>query len=505
MERITFYYCAATLWALLSPFQYGYHTSALNQIQSTLTCHPPESISVPSSIPSCVPISDALFGVITAFFTLGGLLGSLSANLIMDCLGRRGALLVNAFIIAIGSTIFAISGGATGFIIARLIIGFGAGIGLCALPIYLAETAPPRIRNRVGVLNQLFITFGILGTQSIGLPLAKMSLWHWRLVLIVSAILAIVQCFAVVFISDTPAWLAAKGRDIQAVEVSRKLWGPNYVEPGPSPTPPASSSSTPHWSRNSSRTRDDSARILRDDAEQQGLLSEDEADGGGVPRHDPRETSSTIGPTEPITVLELLKRKELRRPVAIVALSMIAQQGSGINAVIYYSTSILGKALPTDAAIISLLISIMNVLCTVIPVIVIGFYSPRDLLLISTWGSVLSIMALGYGLNANLISLSSVAICIFVGGFAFGLGPVPFMLPAELVPYYASSALASFGLSLNWIANFLIGVAFLPLKDWLAGRSSSGDTDAESGQGNVFFIFSAALVFCGVQIRRLYR
>ena len=160
-----------------------------------------------------------------------------------------------------------------------------------------------------------------------------MSLWHWRFVLVISAVLAIVQCLTVVLISETPAWLTAKGRHTQAVEVSRRLWGRHYSEVDPSSAP-----STPRRSRNSSHIRgkreDGSSRTLTEDEEQQGLLgNEDDGDATNphLPVHHPT-TSSVVGPTESITILELLRRKELRRPVLVVALAMISQQGSGINA-----------------------------------------------------------------------------------------------------------------------------------------------------------------------------
>jgi len=235
------------------------------------------------------------------------------------------------------------------------------------------------------------------------------------------------------------------------------------------------------------------------------LSDEGDEDGAPVQSSVRPVMTSVVGPTEPITILELIKRKELRRPVAIVALAMISQQGSGINAVIYYSTNILGKALPTNAAYISLLISVVNVVMTFAPVILIGRYTPRTLLLASIVGGLTSSTVLGFALNANIIWLSSTAIVFFVSAFALGLGPIPFMLPSELVPYYASSPLASFGLSLNWMSNFLVGIAFLPLKNWLAGWSPSGHEDTERGQGNVFFVFPVILLLTGTQISRLYR
>ena len=60
-----------------------------------------------------------MFGVVTSFFTLGGLLGSSSANLVMNRVGRKGALVLNSIFIAVGSGIFAISSDVPGFLVGR--------------------------------------------------------------------------------------------------------------------------------------------------------------------------------------------------------------------------------------------------------------------------------------------------------------------------------------------------------------------------------------------------
>ena len=60
-----------------------------------------------------------MFGVVTSFFTLGGLLGSSSANLVMDRAGRKGALVLNSIFIAMGSVVFAISSDIPGFLLGR--------------------------------------------------------------------------------------------------------------------------------------------------------------------------------------------------------------------------------------------------------------------------------------------------------------------------------------------------------------------------------------------------
>jgi CCR4-NOT transcription complex subunit 1 len=84
-------------------WQYGYHTSALNQLQAVLTC------KIPPPHTSCIPMSDVTFSFVSSIFTVGGLAGSLFANLIMDKWGRRGAHRICAFLIALGSAFMGLS------------------------------------------------------------------------------------------------------------------------------------------------------------------------------------------------------------------------------------------------------------------------------------------------------------------------------------------------------------------------------------------------------------
>jgi MFS transporter, SP family, solute carrier family 2 (facilitated glucose transporter), member 3 len=198
--------------------------------------------------------------------------------------------------------------------------------------------------------------------------LARLQLW--RYVLVASTLLAILQIATAIFISDTPAWLAAQGRHTDALIVSRKLWGIEE-SPGRSRTP----------SRHRRSDSDDAARSLLSD----GGRDHDDTDSPTLP------TPSTVPPSEPIGILQMLKRRELRRAVYVVVLAMLVQQGSGINAgvsvcslvksslltddmpptVIYYSTDILSQVVPTSAAYISLLISVTNVIMTFVPVLLI--------------------------------------------------------------------------------------------------------------------------------------
>lgn len=95
--------------------KYGYHISALNQIKSVLTCETTENpfIKDPVSLPTCIPMSNFVFSFVTAVFTIGGLLGSLVANVLMDRYGRKGASKVAALLLAVGAGLMGASSSVT--------------------------------------------------------------------------------------------------------------------------------------------------------------------------------------------------------------------------------------------------------------------------------------------------------------------------------------------------------------------------------------------------------
>jgi SP family facilitated glucose transporter-like MFS transporter 3 len=108
---------------------------------------------------------------------------------------------------------------------------------------------------------------------------------------------------------------------------------------------------------------------------------------------------------------------------------------------------------------------------------------------------------LAIGLNNSYQILSAVAIISFIvslpdllkrqlklqASFSIGLGPVPFLLVSELVPSPAIPALSSLALSCNWIANFIVAISFLPLRNLLSSHDPAG---ARIGEGRVFYIFT---------------
>ena len=77
---------------------------------------------------------------------------------------------------------------------------------------------------------------------------------------------------------------------------------------------------------------------------------------------------------------------------------------------------------------------------------------------------------------------SALSVLFYVSFFATGLGPVPFLISAELVGQEAVGATQSWCLASNYFATFLVAQFFPLLNIWLNERFG--------GRGWVYFIFA---------------
>jgi len=401
-------------------------------------------------------MSDATFSLVTSAFTIGGLIGSLLASYSLDRFGRKGALMGSSSLFATGSGMMAGAHNATVFGFGRMICGVAAGLGICAVPIVLAEIAPPHIRGRVGVLNQVGIVIGILFTQAVGMNYAIPR--EWRHVLSFSASLGVVQLVVGFFMVDTPVWYKSRGKSEEAVRVAQRLWKEEPVVTDIEDMP-----------------LNEEARL---DTTEAGLMIE------------------PLQKTE--SVVDVIMTMEYRKPLSIVALIMIAQQISGINAIMYYSTGILSTIMPTSAVWISLMITIINAVMTFPAIALIERLGRMTLLQASAAGSIISLVLAGLGLDFNLPWLASMAVIAFVASFAVGMGPVPYIIIPDVAPARTVGAMSTIGLSLNWLTNFGVALLFLPLRNYLSG----GDPLRE---GRVFYVFAIVFSFVFFSFMKIFK
>jgi len=175
--------------------------------------------------------------------------------------------------------------------------------------------------------------------------------------------------------------------------------------------------------------------------------------------------------------------KELLRPGLRMALLVgiglaVFQQLIGINTVIYYAPTIFeyaGFTSVSSAILATGIVGIVNVLTTIVASILVDRIGRRPLLL---WGSIcmmLSLVALGaiFQLGPRQAGYFTLAVLlIYIIAFALSLGPVFWLISAEIFPTRLRALGASIATSANWSANLLVSFTFLSLIN-LVGKAST--------------------------------
>jgi MFS family permease len=150
----------------------------------------------------------------------------------------------------------------------------------------------------------------------------------------------------------------------------------------------------------------------------------------------------------------------------------IFQQIVGVNTVIYYAPTILQFAgLNASSAITeALLIGVTNVVFTVVAILVLDRVGRRFLLFAGTIGLTLALVALGIFFASSTLQdeygwIAVVALVVYIGSFAVGLGPVFWLMISEIYPLSVRSDAMSVSTVANWGSNFAISFTFLTLTD----------------------------------------
>lgn len=474
------YFGFVVIWVILATFNFGFGTSELNPLQGAITCPSIES----KAKSTCIEMSNAEFGYVTAGFTVGGFLGSLCLSplsVILPVLGRssKAALILSGIWNIVGGLIQASAGSWPILALGRLLMGVGSGIALTIVPGFLNDISPPSIQGSIGVLNQLSIVIGILIAQALGVStLGDKGSNRWRIVPIISSAIALVQLLLSPFAIECPS-------DSKEPEsIRKKLW------------------ETIAESRQGSNGHDQAREV------EEPLLTPEEpdADSGS---HDSASLHSSQSQHTVFSLLRLAfsfgtqngEQDVIRKGTRMIIFTQMAQQLSGVNAVLYFSTGILsdvfqkgsGENDDKTAKWIGLGITVVNFLMTFPPIPLIDErrMGRKLLLQISSGSMAISALALSLSmLNSSSIP-AAVSIVIFTAGFSAGLGAIPFLILPELVPRAVIPSASGLGIACNWLANITLSLVFLPLKDALGGY--------------VFYIFAAIDAIIFITITRYYR
>ena len=147
----------------------------------------------------------SLFG---SLITVGGLLGSFMAGVMLEHLGRRMTLLASLASALLGFLLVACASQMRELaFLSRILSGMSAAFAFSAAPVYISEVAPSELRGTLGTLVQLAVTIGILVVYMLGFWLP-----YWGLALFASIIALVGVFYVYSCILDTPRWLLGRVR-----------------------------------------------------------------------------------------------------------------------------------------------------------------------------------------------------------------------------------------------------------------------------------------------------
>lgn len=412
----------------LGPLQFGYHIGELNTPQNVITCSSGAYDPMPSTLlnlPSCIPMDAVQYGTVVGVFPIGGLAGALVAGRIADRLGRRKACIYNSLFFVLGPVVMALAASTGALAFGRLLSGVSSGVAMVVVPIYLGEIAPPAARGSIGTVTQIACVVGILAANLLGLWLSSEPLW--RLILLAGAFAGLAQAVLLLSTTESPKWVAAQTDNYaEAKRILQKLRERSDVE-----------AEMKTWQ---SRDQDNDESVA-------GLLNDD----------DDRPISRRNRDYDNLTLLGLLRAPKYRRPILAAVIIQLANQATGVNAVIFYGVSVLSGLLPELSAWISVFIQVVNLVVTLLSARLIDHTGRRSLLLVSLLGMGLASLLLAVGLTHDVRILSALSAIGIVGAFGLGCGPIPFLLVGEFFDVEALGLAQSLSLAFNYVLTGCIG------------------------------------------------
>ncbi|KAF4718752.1 hypothetical protein FOZ62_012103, partial [Perkinsus olseni] len=321
--------------------------------------------------------------------------------------------------------IIALANSAALLVVFRFIAGVGMGIGSFVTGVYISEIAPTHLRGVLGAGNQLCFALGACVVYAIGMgtrtgadssdPAATSTTFcDWRALSYYCMIPSGLLFFAMFLSPETPRWLATRGRLDEAKNSLVAVRG-----------------------------------LPIDDkqlAAEVKVLADVSASRSG------ENGSNNMPFKDRLKLLFSCKRQ------CIIACAVHSfAQFIGLNALAFYQTSFFQLAGLSNADLMSLTVQLVTAVSNLVACFLVDRLGRRPLLLWSGLGMAVGQFLLGLffyldrdGTATNLSWLPVLACYIVQITMATGVGPIRWMLSAELFPDEVRGLASSMATTVNW-------------------------------------------------------
>ena len=359
-------------------------------------------------------LSSTMEEIVVSSVLAGAVCGATLGGALTDRFGRRSLILVSAAIFLCGSIGMALSPAVSWLIAFRVVSGVAIGIASFLSPMYIAEVVPAKVRGALVAVNMLAITTGVVTAYLTDYALA--GIMGWRYMFAIGAVPAIGLLIGMWTLPNSPRWLIKKSRNAEAKKVLDRLRMPQEVDQEVRDIQQSMTQQTGDWK----------AELLR---------------------------------------------PSIKMPL-IIGIGLAGfQQLSGINTVIYYAPTIFKFAgFKSDSASILGAVGLGVVMLCMhgLAIFLLDRVGRRPLLLVGVAGQIagLAILAAAFQFKQLASLTGDVAVgglVVYVACFAFGLGPVFWLIISEIYPLAVRGAAMSAATVANWSMNLVVAVTFLTL------------------------------------------
>ncbi|XP_063884145.1 glucose transporter type 1-like isoform X9 [Scylla paramamosain] len=422
---LTCFLCYAIFAAVLGMFQFGYNTGVINAPQSVIE----------NFIGDCWKSryhrnienskQDLIWSIAVSIFAIGGMIGGFCGGSVGNKFGRKKGLLLNNLLGVGGACLMGFSQMSNSFemlILGRLVIGINCGLNTSLVPMYISEIAPLNLRGGLGTVNQLAVTIGLLLSQVLGIEQLLGNKKAWPILLGLAVVPAVMQMVLLPVCPESPRYLLmSRQMEDEARRALRRLRASSHVE-------------------------EDIEEMRAEEA-----ASQTEAH---------------------MTMLQLVRNSNLRMPLTIGVVMQLSQQLSGINAVLYYSTSLFTAAGLEEwqSKYATLGVGSVMVVMTLVSIPLMDRAGRRTLHLYGLGGMFIfsifiTISLLIKEMMSWMTFISVISTLCFVIFFSVGPGSIPWMITAELFSQGPRPAAMSIAVLVNWLSNFIVGIGFPKMQE----------------------------------------
>lgn len=418
-QRNSAYIFGITLVATIGGLLFGYDTAVISGAEKALQ----------TSLINPLGLGSFAHGATVSSALIGCIIGGALSGILSKRFGRKRSLMLASvlfFISALGSGYpesFIFPFGETSmellwlFNFYRIIGGIGVGLASAVCPMYIGEIAPADIRGRLVSFNQFAIIFGMLVVYFVNWGIAKgqsiewINAIGWRWMFASEAIPAFLFGIFLIFVPETPRYLAMVNRDDEAKKVLTKVIG----------------------------SESKAANIL---AEIKASFSNE-------------ETAKLFSYGKVVIIVGILLS--------------VFQQFVGINVALYYAPRIfesMGAA--KDASMLqTIVMGLINVVFTVLAIMTVDKWGRKPLLIVGSIGMAIGMFAIAGLSYFNIIGISTlVFIIIYTASFMMSWGPICWVLISEIFPNKIRGQAVAVAVAAQWASNYFISSTYPPMMEF---------------------------------------